>query len=105
MKVDESIEKYKARVVVKIYRQTEGLDYFDTYSPVTRINSIRMVLAIIELKHLEVYQMNVKKTFLKGELDEEIHIKQSEGFYTSGQEIVFCKLVKPLYGLKQAPKQ
>ena len=71
----------------------------------TRINSIRMALAIVELRNLEVYQMDVKKTFIKGELDEEIHIKQSEDFYTSGQEFFFCKLVKPLYGLKQAPKQ
>ena len=56
-KVDGSIDKYKARLVIKGFRQTEGLDYFDTYSPLTRINSIRMVLAIVALKDLEVHQM------------------------------------------------
>ena len=59
-KVDRSIDKYKARLVIKGFRQTEGLDYFDTYSPVTRINSVRMVLTIATLKDLEVHQMDVK---------------------------------------------
>ena len=67
-KVDGSIDKYKARLVIKGYRQTEGLDYFDTYSPVTRINSIRMVLAITTLKDLEVHQRDVKTAFLNGDL-------------------------------------
>ena len=54
-KVDGSIDKYKARLVIKCYKQTEGLDYFDTYSPVTRINFIRMVLAIAALRNPEVH--------------------------------------------------
>ncbi|RVX20813.1 Retrovirus-related Pol polyprotein from transposon TNT 1-94 [Vitis vinifera] len=105
MKVDRSIDKYKARLVIKGYRQTEGLDYFDTYSPVTRINSIRMVLAITALRNLEIYQMDVKTAFLNGDLDEEIYMEQPEGFSAPGQEKKVCKLVKSLYGLKQAPKQ
>ncbi|RVW12910.1 Retrovirus-related Pol polyprotein from transposon TNT 1-94 [Vitis vinifera] len=105
MKVDGSIDKYKARLVIKGYRQTEGLDYFDTYSPVTRINSIRMVLAIAALRNLEIHQMDVKTAFLNGDLDEEIYMEQPEGFSAPGQEKKVCKLVKSLYGLKQAPKQ
>ena len=62
-KVDGSIEKYKARLVIKGYRQTEGLDYFDTYSLMTRINSIRMVFAIAALRDLEIHQMDVKTAF------------------------------------------
>ena len=62
--------------MIKGYNQTEGLDYFDTYSPVTRINSIRMVLAIAVLRNLEVHQMDVKTTLLNGELDEEIYMEQ-----------------------------
>ena len=89
-KVEGLVDKYKARLVIKGYKQTEGLDYFDTYSPVMRINSIRMVLEIIALSNLEVHQIDVKTTFLNGELDEERKV---------------CKLVKSLYGLKQAPKQ
>ena len=69
MKTDGSVEKYKARLVIKGYRQKEGLDYFDTYSPVTRITSIRMVIAIAALRNLEIHQMDVKTAFLNGDLD------------------------------------
>ena len=105
MKTDGSINKYKARLVIKGYRQREGLDYFDTYSPVTRINSIRMILAIAALRNLEVHQMDVKIAFLNGDLEEEIYMEQPEGFIVPGQEKKVCKLVKSLYGLKQALKQ
>ena len=91
--------------MIKGYKQTEGLDYFDTYSSMTRINSIRMVLAVVALRYLEVYQMDIKTIFLNGELDEEICMKQIEGFSAPGQERKVCKLVKSLYELKQAPKQ
>ena len=104
-KVDGSIDKYNARLVIKGYNQTEGLDYSDTYSPVTRINSIRMVLAIATLRNLEIHQMDVKTTILNGELDEEIYMEKPEGFSALGQEKKVCKLVKSLYGLKQTPKQ
>ena len=104
-KADGSIEKYKARLVIKGYSQREGLDYFDTYSPVTRITSIRMILAIAALRNLEVHQMDVKTAFLNGDLDEEIYMEQPEGFSAPGQEKKVCKLVKSYYGLKQAPKQ
>ena len=60
MKADGTIDKFKARLVIKGYKQKEGLDYFDTYSSMTRINSIRMVLAIAALWNLEVHQMDVK---------------------------------------------
>ncbi|KAD5802426.1 hypothetical protein E3N88_13786 [Mikania micrantha] len=105
MKADGSIDKYKARLVIKGFRQKEGVDYFDSYSPVTRITSIRLVLAIAALRNLEVHQMDVKTAFLNGDLEEEIYMEQPEGFSAPGQEGKVCKLVKSLYGLKQAPKQ
>ena len=74
-KVDGSIDKYKARLVIKAYMKIEGLDYFDTYSFVTRINFIRMVLAITALRNLEIHQMNVKTTFLNEELYKENYIE------------------------------
>ena len=66
--------------MIKGYKQTKSLDYFDTYSPMTRINSIKMVLAIYALRNLEVHQMDVKTTFLNGDLDEETYMEQPEGF-------------------------
>ena len=74
-KVDGSIDKYKARLVIKGYKQIKGLDYFDTYSPVMRINSIRMMLVFSDMRNLEVHQMDVKATFLNGDLDEEIYME------------------------------
>ena len=105
MKPDGTIDKYKARLVVKGYRQKEGLDYFDTYSPVTRITSIRMLIALAAVHDLKIHQMDVKTAFLNGELEEEIYMEQPEGFIVPGKEKKMCKLVKSLYGLKQAPKQ
>ena len=96
MKTDGTIDKYKARLVIKGYKQKVGLDYFDNYSPVTRITSIRMVLAIAALRNLEIHQMDVKIAFLNGVLDEEIYMEQHEGFVAPGQEKKVCKLVKSL---------
>ncbi|KAL0321308.1 UNVERIFIED_CONTAM: Retrovirus-related Pol polyprotein from transposon TNT 1-94 [Sesamum radiatum] len=85
-KADGSIDKYKARLVAKGFKQKEGLDFFDTYSPVTRITSIRVLIAIAALYDLEIHQMDVKTAFLNGELDEEIYMEQPEGFVVPGQE-------------------
>ena len=71
----------------------------------TRINFIRMVLVITVLRNPEVHQMDVTTTFLNGDLDEEIYMKQLEGISTMRQENKVYKLVKSLYDLKQAPKQ
>ncbi|CAM8887194.1 unnamed protein product [Rhodiola kirilowii] len=105
MKVDGTIEKYKARLVIKGYRQKEVLDYFDTFSLVTIITSIRMIIVIAALRNLEIYQMDVKTAFLNGDLEEEIYMEQPEGCRVPGQGRKVCKLVKSFYGLKQAPKQ
>ena len=105
MKAYGSIDKYKARPVIKVYKQKEGLEYFDTYSPVTRISSIRMLIAIAAIHNLEIHQMDVKIAFLNGDLDEEIYMEQLEGFIIPGQEKKVFWLIKSLYGLKQAPMQ
>ena len=105
MKAGGSIDKYKARLVVKGFKQKKGLDYFDTYSPVIKITSIKMLIAIASLYNLEIHQMDVKTAFLNGELDEEIYMEQLEGFSIPAKEKKVCKLVKSLYGLKQGPTQ
>ncbi|GKA87608.1 zinc finger, CCHC-type containing protein [Tanacetum coccineum] len=105
MKVDGTIDKFKARLVIQGFRQKEGIDYFDTYAPVARITTIRLLLALAAIHNLVIHQMDVKTAFLNGDLDEELYMKQPEGFVMPGNEHKVCKLVKSLYGLKQAPKQ
>nr|GEV68343.1 zinc finger, CCHC-type [Tanacetum cinerariifolium] len=83
----------------------EGIDFFDTYAPVARISTIRLLLALAVIHDLVIYQMNVKTAFLNGGLDEKIYMKQLEGFVMPGHESKVCKLKKSLYGLKQAPKK
>nr|GFA96241.1 zinc finger, CCHC-type [Tanacetum cinerariifolium] len=105
MKVDGSIDKYKARLVIQGFRQKEGINFFDTYAPVARISTIRLLLALAAIHDLVIHQMDVKTAFLNGDLDEEIYMKQPEGFVIPGHESKVCKLKKSLYGLKQAPNQ
>ena len=102
---DGSIQTFKARLVAKGFRQKEGIDYFDTYAPVARITSIRVLMALASIYDLYVHQMDVKTAFLNGDLNEEVYMEQPEGFVLPGNEKKVCKLVKSLYGLKQAPKQ
>ncbi|KAF3654279.1 hypothetical protein FXO37_16566 [Capsicum annuum] len=86
MKANGTIDKYKARLVVKCFKQKECLDYFDTYSSVIRITSIRMLIALEAVYDLQIYQMNVKTAFLNGDLEEEIYMEQPEEFMVPGKE-------------------
>jgi hypothetical protein len=79
LRPDGTIEKYKARLVAKGYIQKEGEDFFDTYSPVVRLITIRALLSLAASYGLIVHQMDVKTTFVKGELDEEIYMDQPYG--------------------------
>jgi hypothetical protein len=101
---DGTIDKYKARLMTKGYTQKEGEDFFDTYSPIARLTTIRVLLSLAASHGLLVDQMDVKTTFLNGELEDEIYMTQSDGFVVKGQEDKECKLMNSLYGLKQAPK-
>ena len=102
---DDSIEKYKARLIAKGFSQKQNVDYFDMFALVTRIYSICILLAMASIHKLFIHQMDVKTLFLNGDLEEEIYMLQPEGCITPGQENKVCKLNKSLYGLKQALKQ
>jgi hypothetical protein len=82
----------------------EGIDFEETFSPVARMEAIRLLLDYACSKNIKVYHMDVKSTFLNGELEEEVYIEQPEGFQLSENAYYVCKLKKALYGLKQAPR-
>ena len=97
--------RYKARLVVKGFGQRKGIDFDKIFSPVVKMYSIRTVLGLAASLSLEIEQIDVKTTFLHGDLEEEIYMEQPEGFKVDGKENFVCKLKKSLYGLKQAPRQ
>eukprot|EP00253_Pinus_taeda_P003233 PITA_03233 len=98
------IERHKARLVVKGYKQQYGRDYQETFAPVARMETVRAVLSIAAQNKWKVDQMDVKSAFLNGVLMEDVYIEQPLGYEKKGEEHKVCKLKKALYGLKQAPK-
>lgn len=101
---DDQVERYRARLVVKGYAQKEGIDFNEIFSPVVRLTTVRVVLAICAIFDLHLDQLDVKTAFLHGEIDEEIYMLQPEGFEEKDKKNLVCRLTKSLYGLKQAPR-
>ena len=100
-----NIERFKARLVAKGYTQKDGIDYKETFSPVSKKDSLRIIMALVAQYDLELHQMDVKTTFLNGDIEEEIYMDQPEGFSMEGKDHMVCKLKKSIYGLKQASRQ
>jgi hypothetical protein len=94
----------KATYVCKGYAQIEGIDFEETFAPVAGMEAIWLLLAYACSKNVKVYRMDVKSTFLNGELEEEVYIEQPEGFQLSENADYVCKIKKALYGLKQTPR-
>ena len=101
---DGTVERYKARLVAQGYSQRYGIDYDKTPSPVVRFESIRTVVALSVQKGLKLHQLDVTSAFLNGELEDEVYMKQPEGFEVEGKEDLVYKLNKSLYGLKQSSR-
>ncbi|XP_015124375.1 uncharacterized protein LOC107046295 [Diachasma alloeum] len=101
-KADAAIDKFKARLVAKGYSQQYGVDFAETYAPVVRADTVRMILSTAAALNLNTIQFDVKTAFLNGDLEETIYMEQPAGFEVDDR---VCLLKKSLYGLKQAPRQ
>jgi hypothetical protein len=102
-KVDGTIDHYKARLVAKSFKQHNGIDYEDTFSPIVNAATIRLVLSVGVSRNWCLRQLDVQNTFLHDILEVEVYIKQSPGYSSTHHSGYVCKLDKALYGLKQAP--
>jgi hypothetical protein len=92
----------KAHLVAQGYSQVEGIDFGETFSPVARLEAIRILLAFVASNGFKLYQMNVKSAFLNGVIQEEVYVWQPSGFESPKYPDRVCKLSKALYGLEQA---
>lgn len=99
---DGSIDRYRARLVIRGVFQRAELDYDETFSPVARYDAIRTVIATAAKENLVLGQFNVRTAFLYGEIDAEIYMTQPQGFEDGSGRV--CRLKKSLYGLKQSPR-
>ena len=100
-----NVERYKARLVAKGFTQREGIDYNETFSPVSCKDSFRIIMALVAHYDLELHQMDVKTAFLNEDLEENVYMAQPKGFVMLGSEKLGCRLKKSIYGLKQASRQ
>ena len=102
---DDVITKYKARLVAKGFSQEAGIDFHEIFSPVVKLVSIIILLALVASYDLELEQLDAKTTFLHGDLDEEIFMEQPKVFVQNRNKRFVCKLRKSLYGMRQSPRQ
>lgn len=105
LSAEGEVVKFKARLVAKGYSQVPGKDFSETFSPVIKIKSIRILLALAIELDMEIHQMDITAAYLNGTLKEDIYMLQPEGMQQQGKEHLVCHLKRSLYGLKQAGRE
>lgn len=103
-RIDGSIERYRTRLVAKGYTQTYSVDYQETFSPVTKLNTIRVVLSLTANIDWSLHQFDVKNAFFRDDLKEEVYINIPPSYMATLESKIVCKLQRALYGLKQSPR-
>ena len=98
------MKRYKARLVAKGYIQREGIDFNETFSHVSSKDSFRVIMTIVAHLDLDLHHMDVKTTFLNGDLDKEVYMVKPTGCVEVRKEHLVCKLNKSIYGLIQASR-
>jgi len=98
------VTKHKARLVARGFMQKAGMDYFEVYAPVIRLETVRLIVAIACGRNWPMHHLDVKSIFLNGPLDEEVYVTQTPGFKIKGKKNMVYRLHKALYGLKQAQR-
>lgn len=104
LKADGSLDRYKARLVAKGYNQIKGVDFYNTFSPVIKPTSIRLVLTLVVQSHWHIRQLDVKNAFLHENLKEVVYMRQPPRFSHPQYLDHVCLLHKAISGLKQAPQ-
>ncbi|KAI0522484.1 hypothetical protein KFK09_004863 [Dendrobium nobile] len=103
-KANGQLEHHKARLIAKGFDQKYGIDYKETFSPVAKLPTIRILLAVSLQRNWSVTQLDVSNAFLHGDLDEAVYMKQPPGFIDTRYPNHVCRLHKAIYSLKQSPQ-
>jgi len=101
---DGAVDRHKARLVIRGFEQIKDKDYKHTFSPVAKLITVRVFIALATAKHWPLHQLDINNAFLHGFIDEDVYMLPPEG-YATGLPGQVCKLQRSLYGLKQASRQ
>ena len=102
--LDGQVDRLKARLVAKGYTRKYGLNYYDTFSLMTKIVFVRLLLSMVVMRLWPLFQLDIKNVFLHGDLADEVYIEQPPDFVAQRESGLVCKLRRSLYGLMQSPR-